>query len=279
MRVASRTLVRLGAAPVVDVAMRDGMTMRLDVRSRTESGALWNGDLWDPEVRFLASLLERGSVVLDIGANVGLVTLPLATRLRDLGAGRVLAVEPIPVNVERLRRTIDMNSLRDVVDVFPIALSELPGTIEMTKEGGFGESANAMVVLAGRNGSRVSDVVDCMPLDTLARHAGLDRLDLVKIDVEGFELPVLRGGVNVLRKQRPVVYGEFHNILMPLRGYNFVDVWRLFASMDYRCHAFDREGALVAIEEPEPGRGNVALIPREKVAAVEASYRAAVLLG
>ena len=90
-------------------------------------------------------------------------------------------------------------------------------------------------------------------------------VDLIKLDVEGFELEVLIGARRCLERMRPIVFGEFHNVLMPKLGATFRDVVDLTRPMGYRY--FGMTGPLEVIEVPEPPTtfGNAFLVPDERV--------------
>ena len=262
LRVVAYVLTVCGCEPVVKAALVDGSRVWLDARSRAESGALWTGIYDENEVAFLRACIEPEAVFVDIGANVGLVTIPVARTIRELG-GRAIAVEPIPVNVARLQRSLELNGLEECVEIVSAALGEFDGTIQMEKEGAQGASANAWVVL-DRARARAPQTVPLITLDSLVEERGLMRLDVIKIDVEGFEVPVLRGAARSIGHFRPVVYGEFNNELMPMRGYSFLDAWALVEPLEYACYAFGRGGELTEVVHPEPGRGNAVLAPRER---------------
>jgi FkbM family methyltransferase len=215
------------------------------------------------EIRFLRACLQPEAVFVDIGANVGLITVPVARTLRELG-GRAIAVEPIPQNIGRLQRSLQLNALEECVEIVPAALGEFDGTVQMEKEGPQSATANARVVL-DQTRTKALQTVPLVTLDSVVEERRLLRLDVIKIDVEGFEVPVLRGAARSIGQFRPVVYGEFNNELMPRRGYSFLDAWALVEPLDYACYAFGPEGELTQVLDPEPERGNAVLVPRERV--------------
>jgi FkbM family methyltransferase len=262
LRALSYLLVLCGCEPVARATLVDGSHLLLDARSRTESGALWTGVYDEGEIAFLRSCLEPDAVFVDIGANVGLVTVPIGRTIRHLG-GHVIAVEPVPVNAARLQGSLALNGLEEYVEVVPAALGASEGTIEIEKEGAPDASGNARVVL-DRASARMGQAVPVLTLDSVIEERHPSRVDVMKIDVEGFEVPVLMGAQGCIERFRPVVYGEFNNVLMPMRGYSFLDVWSLFEPRDYLCFAFAHGGRLTRIVSPEPDRGNVVLAPNER---------------
>lgn len=251
----------LGGETVVEAHTGDGWFV-LDARSRTEAAQLWNGVGDSDDIAFLRAVTPPDGTFMDVGANVGLVLVPVMNHL-DVH-GRAIAVEPVDVNFERLRRAVRLNSPRCDVSLHELALGRSEGEVELVKEGPKHSSGNAAPVVAGQTGVAVRQTT----LDHLCAELQLKRLDTIKIDVEGFEVEVFAGAGDTLSRLRPVVYGEFHNGLMPLRGVTFHDAWAIFAPLDYRCFAFKARLHLVERLDPPPDLGNVVLIPSEKIDAV-----------
>lgn len=182
----------------VDVERGPFRGMRLWVRPRTHKFVL--SGRFEPEVqRELGALLRPGSVLWDVGANVGAVSL-LAARLVG-PQGRVVAFEPDPDNVGRLRRNLEANHA-DNVDVVEAAVGAGEGTAHFQPGDGGGETGR---VVTGRDGIEVA----LTSLDAAAGK-GLPPPDVVKLDVEGLEVDVLRGGRELLGGRRPALVVEVH---------------------------------------------------------------------
>jgi FkbM family methyltransferase len=150
--------------------------------------------------------LSAGAVVIDIGANLGEWTVPLA---RAVGpAGRVLAIEPAPRTAAALEATLAANALRHA-EVLRCAVSDHDGTAEFAVP--LVTSARIDTGTARLGPARAGYEALHVPirsLDSLAPERGLDRLDLIKIDVEGHERQVLEGGASTLERRRPVLVIE-----------------------------------------------------------------------
>lgn len=165
------------------------------------------GQAHEPYVaRVLLERLRSGDVVLDVGANIGLVTMLAASRV---GAeGRVIAVEPIPRNRTLLARAAQANGFAHV-EVLAGAASDRVGAIELRTHPATSNSARPAAA-----GERLRDAyganlrVPTLVLDDAL--AGLERLDLVKLDVAGMEPLALRGLERTLRRFRPALLMEFH---------------------------------------------------------------------
>lgn len=157
------------------------------------------GEVNEVEIQLLRAVCSPGSIVLDIGANIGGHTVPLAQHVgRD---GAVLAFEPQRIVFQTLCANVALNSLTNV-DCYWAAFGESSGTvripeIDYTRAANFG----ALELSALERGRPVQQVM----LDDFLT---LSRVDLIKIDVEGMEERVLRGGAQFFKKFRPMLYVE-----------------------------------------------------------------------
>ena len=136
----------------------------------------------------------ESDLVLDLGAGTGVLTAELARR-----AGRVLAVEPSPQNVAQLEHNIRLNELENV-DVHAIALAAAPGEValQLGADPAFHSTAT---VVRSRDASATTMVL-ADTLDGIWRDAGSPHVSFLKVDTEGAELDVLRGGRELLETWR-----------------------------------------------------------------------------
>lgn len=155
---------------------------------------------YEPHVcRFLSTFLRPGHVVVDVGANVGCIAF-LASRLVG-PTGAVIAVEPNPDNLQLLYAGLVLNELANV-RVLPYGASDRRRVLSLK-----GGTSNTYLVAAGRPDDGVV-YAQAVPLDE--ELAGLDRIDLVKMDVEGHEPRALAGAAALIRKHRPTLVTEFN---------------------------------------------------------------------
>jgi FkbM family methyltransferase len=144
-------------------------------------------------------LLTSGSTFVDVGANVGDYSL-LAARIVG-HAGKVLCFEPEPRNRYWLQRAIDLNGYGNI-EVYAVALSDRNGQVPLY----LGEIAGYHSLIPGlpeRQAGTIS--VTTRTLDSLLEELGRDRIDMMKIDVEGAELQVLRGARATLEKNPDII--------------------------------------------------------------------------
>jgi len=250
----------LARDPMRDVTMRDGSRARWDLRDDAEALACWLGEADDEVRELLLGLVADDAVVLDVGANIGWWTIPLARRLARRG-GRVVAFEPVPANRARLEWAIAANAVQAHVEVAAVALGDQPGELGMwlkSEETGAGSGTAALVTGDGPTHLRVPVVT----LDAWAAEHALTRCDLMKLDIEGAELMMLRGAERFIRETRPLIFGEFEAYWLSTFGATFVDVAEWAARMGYGMRRWDaRAGGFVALERVEPGVQDVLLEP------------------
>ena len=146
------------------------------------------------EIHDLRARLAEGDVVVDVGANVGYLTVAMAIAVGP--AGRVIACEPAAEPFVRLRENLSLNQLRNV-DAHNVAVGRTDGKVSLAIAD---DSAFSSTV--SRGSARVAQVPS-VQLDTLWRQCGSPRVALVKIDVEGAELGVLEGAADLLSTWRP----------------------------------------------------------------------------
>jgi FkbM family methyltransferase len=156
------------------------------------------GEWAEAELELLGLFLQPGDVAVDVGANVGTHTIFFARRVGP--AGLVHAFEPQRIVFQTLCANVALNSLTNV-HAHPVAVGSAPGVarvpaIDYHRPANFGG-----VSLAGVTDG---EAVPVRPLDEL----DLPRCKLLKMDVEGMELPVLEGARGLLARCRPLIYLE-----------------------------------------------------------------------
>jgi len=164
---------------------------------------LMSGGFERAETEFAIEQARPGTVAIDVGANVGMFTVPLALAVGP--SGRVLTIEPSPENVARLESNLDLNSLENVV-VEPIAVGDKDGelVLQLANDPGFHSTAEVAESRSADEHLRVR--ADTLDQVWLRAHA--PAVSFMKIDTEGSEDAVLRGAEQILRTCQPVLLVE-----------------------------------------------------------------------
>ncbi len=145
--------------------------------------------------------LATGSILLDVGANVGFTAIPMAVQRPDC---QILAFEPVPANADCLRRNIQTNGISNI-KVFEVMVSDVPGTAMMTDSGPWSFASPS-----GKVRSRSVTLDDYF----------MPAVRFIKIDVEGYEPNVLAGAAKLLSDNHPLLCMEFNSYALLLHHYD-----------------------------------------------------------
>ena len=194
--------------PIVNRLMPSGL-MKVKVRSGAAAGLwliidarrekfFWTGTHERGVQQALCEILKPGMVFWDVGANIGFFSL-IASRCVG-AAGRVHAFEPMHANRKRLAKNLAINGSGNVT-IHDCALAASSGEAVLHSH-----YSSLMWTLVAERGHREGIAVRCETLDELAERLGAP--DLIKVDTEGNELEVLRGGIRLLSSKTPSILYE-----------------------------------------------------------------------
>ena len=177
--------------------LASGAVAHLDLSERIQGQAALTGAYEPALCAAIADELQGDGTFLDVGGNVGLVTLEVAARTRERSPS-IHVFEPHPDNVDALERNLGLNpGVR--VEVVRAAVGSAEGSARLRTSAPRGESGAHRIVSADT--AEDTMVVRVVTLDEYARRKGLDYVDVLKIDVEGHEVAVLEGAKELLRRQ------------------------------------------------------------------------------
>ncbi|HEY2881364.1 MAG TPA: FkbM family methyltransferase [Pirellulales bacterium] len=213
---------------------------------------------YEPELLLLEQFLEPGMVFVDGGANTGVFSF---TAARMVGPeGHVFTFEPGSTCFHALERSKKLNGFNQI-HLAQQALSDHSGTARLYHHLG---QENAFTLGVDENAPY--DEVSIVSLDEVAKQQNLERVDFIKLDVEGAEELVLRGAQNVLKRWRPVVLFEI-NLDAARRMKLAPDgACELLHSLGYELFSFDDNHDLVAAGELPTQVANRFAIPSESPA-------------
>ena len=229
---------------------RFSVSMIIDIRDPAISKPILVLGEYEPGfTQVFLALAPQCSTFLDIGANIGFFTL-LASNV--MPNGQIWSIEPDPDNVRVLRANVALNVFQDRVKVLHAAASDVDGEIYFSSLGyaaniGARFTAKDPDTLLARSlpGSAAPTKVRALKIDTLLRD---QRLDLVKIDVEGHEPSVLAGMQRVLTESRPIILSEFApGTIEHISKSSPLDYLDSIASHQYVFAAIHQDGGVTAI--------------------------------
>jgi FkbM family methyltransferase len=203
-----------------------GYQVRLDLKDFIQR-SIYLGVFEPEETRLMKGHLRAGMVFVDVGANVGFYSLLAAS----VGC-RVYAFEPSPYASARLKETIRQNQIENIT-VIESALSEEAG-LKNLYVGKTGRNHTPTMV---KNEGGTPITVSVQQLDTYARKHGISRIHLMKVDVEGFELNVLRGAHELLEQGRiSAILCELNDPWLKMNGSSSRQLYEMLLDFGFRAH-------------------------------------------
>jgi len=203
-------------------------------------------DWFEHDIDFVRELLQPGDTVLDIGANYGVYTSTMASLVGD--SGTVYAFEPASETAGLLRKTLANNTLDNVV-VKQMALSSFTGTANLSNN--FYSEMNSLSASPDSTGS---EAVEVTTLDKVISETGIRDISFIKMDAEGEEANIIKGGENLFAGQSPLVMVEFrHNDELNL------DLLEAFNRLGYSYYRFSPSPGILIPCDPEKDIASILL--------------------
>lgn len=179
--------------------------VKVELRYREAIGVstLLQGGFETSEIDMILRYARHGDTIIDVGANVGLYTVPLAEKIGPYG--RAFAFEPLADNAARLRQNVRSNSLHNV-EVFEMAAGTYDGfgCLHIADDVAYASTQ----AVAAKHATGSSIAVPIARLDTVWAQRGAPPVSVMKVDVEGAELDVLQGSERLLGQCHPALLIE-----------------------------------------------------------------------
>ncbi len=251
----------------VQFTNRDGITFHLDVRECVQK-AIFCFHYFEPEdVAAFRTFMKPGSVVFDVGANIGQYSL-LASKLVGEG-GQVYAFEPSPDVLNKLQENIKLNSAENI-EVVAKAVTAKSGRMQFytASEQGNQGVGSLLPAEAYRAHTRSADSIDveALTLDDFCEDRGIERVDFLKIDVEGFDLEVLKGAGKLMERNPDlVVFSEVEPLNLSQVDTTIEDFYRFTETHGFQAWYAEKRGQLKRLKGGRaPYHPNVFFLPEPK---------------
>jgi FkbM family methyltransferase len=203
------------------IERRGGFTWSLNPGDSVQQDLFWCGAKDRAELREARRNMPPGGVMFDLGASIGYYSIVIAAELR--GDCRVYAFEPNPPTMQRLRKNLEHNAARGVF-LCEEGLSDVPGHASIVD----------VPVDSGSSYLERGEGIPVTTLDLFCSRHGIERLDLIKIDIEGAELRALRGGYATLKRFRPAILIELNPDALDRDRSSVRDVVVLLEDLGYK---------------------------------------------
>ena len=212
---------------------RSGIRWYLDLKEGIDFSIYILGGFEPSTLRLYNKLVKSGDVVLDIGANIGSHTLPLARLVGDIG--HVYAFEPTDFAINKLHNNLNLNTnlIKRVTVCQTMLVSnenilvekELFSSWPLVGDNKLHEKHKGQLMVT--TGARAAT------LDNIVKEYNITRIDFIKLDVDGFEYSVLSGGEKTLKKFKPTILMELAPYLFKNQKNEFIQMIELYKKLGY----------------------------------------------
>jgi FkbM family methyltransferase len=239
----------------------DGFLMKIDPSkdagvelSLFQTGTYEKGTLY-----FITSCLNRGDCFIDIGANIGLMSIFASQCVGN--SGKILAFEAHPETHELLQENIALNHIENI-DTFNFALGNETGKATIYDNWNVNRGGASLVIHAENS---TGFEVDVKTLDEVIQNDFQPKM--IKIDVEGFEFQVLKGATNTIKNCKPILIIEFsvsrENQYDPFEMIDFIESFGFYEIFKL-SGTKERKSKLIQINSREefPNHDNIFCIPK-----------------
>ncbi len=157
------------------------------------------------EIQYVIDHLKKGDMAYDIGANIGYFTVIMGVVVS--GEGKISSFEPMPNNLVKLKENIILNNLKNIT-INEIALSDRTGEIQMHSP--VDDLAFASIYTPDNASTNTGNIINVKTdlLDNIWTNSGEPDISVIKLDVEGAEVAVLKGALNCLKTCKPKILLE-----------------------------------------------------------------------
>ncbi len=212
--------------------LRNGLTVECSLSDHVQRQIYFFGAYEPIELSLFLGTLKEGSTVVDAGANIGFYSLMASQEIGP--AGRIFSFEPVPETFARLTENVERNALNNITPVNQ-ALWNKSDTLRfsLAKEneqniGGYSFSESETAVKHTE--------CQAIPLDEFATQAGIERIDAMKMDIEGAERFALEGAAGMISRDHPVILLEVCRQTCGNAGYSPDDLWDFLKGHGYRAY-------------------------------------------
>ena len=208
-------------------AERDQINFVLDISKQLDH-SIYFCTVRDTAWTNLLQIIGRDFSIIDAGANIGFLTLQFAKRCPQ---GTVYSLEPDSETFSRLTRNVNANGFKNI-KLFRTAVGLRAGTAELFKM--YESNPGANRILPAKPAIAVpSEIIEVVSLDELDSRGSFTKVDLIKIDVEGYEMFVLEGARNLIARCQPILFVELVDQNLRLQGCTSASVIEFFRQMNY----------------------------------------------
>lgn len=205
-----------------------GIKYSLDLTEYIDN-EIYNKGCFEPgTTNAISNLCKNGMTALDIGANIGAHTFRMAALVGD--KGKVIAFEPMSYAFARLKKNKELNNFSNII-LEQIALSN-----ELVKKKMHFDCSSSLSGNAPPEAHK-HEIIQLMPLDIYLAQHGINNVDFIKIDVDGYEFKIIQGAIQTLRNSKPIIIIELCEYRLKQVGDNLCDLVEQLSDIGYSFYS------------------------------------------
>ncbi|GIV43296.1 MAG: hypothetical protein KatS3mg035_0419 [Bacteroidia bacterium] len=225
-----------------------GLVFKVDIHTYLGKLMYWRGaHEWGP-ILAMKKIIKSGGICIDVGANQGEYTLWMAKLSSD--SGKVISFEPLTKMYNQLIENIDLNpNLSQKIITIKKGLSdhvsELPLYAVNASDNNSDNEGMPSIFHSDTRNTFIENIA-LSTLDIELKKMNINKVNFIKIDVEGAELLVLKGAADTLNKSKPNLLIEFNEQTFNAAGYTSNDIFNFLEPFGYRFYIIGIRGNLKA---------------------------------
>lgn len=233
-----------------------GLKLNLHLDDWIQQNIYFKGSYENTELNWIEKNLNPDDVFIDIGANIGIYTLSAAQKISH---GKVYSFEPFEQNHNSLLKNIELNPFKNI-QVEKLAIAECEKTISLF----YDDADKNMGMVSSYNVSKKNEtIIKAIALDDFVISNKINKIAIIKMDIEGNEWFAFQGMKNVLKNQKPKLLIEVDPEILERTGYTANEIFSFLELLNYKRFYFNENGNLVEEEPIITVTKNIVFMPRE----------------
>jgi len=225
------------------IKFKNKIFLELQVNDWIQENIFFLDKYEESELKFIKKSINKGDVFIDIGANIGIHSLFASNLVGE--KGKVISFEPFSINYNSLIKNISLNNSRNIV-LEKLAISAKESLVNIfynCKDYNFGMASSYLTNYTN------SEKVKSTTLDLYLKNKSFDRIDFIKLDIEGGEYPALLGMENILKKYHPILLVEILDNNTLTQSDNEENIISFLKNIGYVKYFIKDSGELSLIEK------------------------------
>jgi len=225
------------------IKFKNKIFLELQVNDWIQENIFFLDKYEESELKFIKKSINKGDVFIDIGANIGIHSLFASNLVGE--KGKVISFEPFSINYNSLIKNISLNNSRNIV-LEKLAISAKESLVNIfynCKDYNFGMASSYLTNYTN------SEKVKSTTLDLYLKNKSFDRIDFIKLDIEGGEYPALLGMKNSLKKYHPILLVEILDNNTLTQSDNEKNIINFFKKIGYVKYFIKNNGELSLVEK------------------------------